>query len=329
MEVRDQGLYCPQGGFFIDPVVPVERAVITHAHGDHCRPGHRAILATPETGLIAQARYGAEAFGRVEGLPYGMAQAVGGVTVRFAPAGHVLGSAQVVIERAGVRAVVSGDYTRGVNPTCTPFELVPCDLFVTEATFGLPVFDHPSLEGEIAKLLASVAAFPERCHVVGVYALGKAQRILAGLRAAGYDRTVFIHGALERLCDLYEELGVPLGPRAPATTARKDFAGEIVLAPPGALQDRWSRRLGDVLPVGASGWMQVRARARQRRVELPLIISDHCDWEGLTRTITETGARTVWVTHGAEEALCHWCATQGIDAAPLALAGRGEDGDGD
>ncbi|MGB0498194.1 MAG: ligase-associated DNA damage response exonuclease [Rubricella sp.] len=326
LDLRPEGLYCPPGGFFIDPVRPVDRAVITHAHADHCRPGSAAILATPETGEIAKTRYGAEAFGRVEALGYGRALTLGDVSVRLVPAGHVLGSAQVVIERGAARAVVSGDYRRGPNPTCAPFEPVPCDLFVTEATFGLPVFRHPPVEGEVARLLASVAAFPERAHVLGVYALGKAQRMIAELRRASWDRPIWLHGALVKLCYLYEALGVPLGDLRPATVEKgRSFAGEIVLAPPSAMQDRWARRLGDARPVGVSGWMQVRARARQRRVELPLVVSDHCDWDGLTTTIREIGAAEVWVTHGAEEALVHWCGSQGIRAAPLSIAGRGEE----
>lgn len=330
LTLRPEGLYCPSADLFIDPIRPVARAAITHAHADHCRAGHGAIIASPETALIAQTRYGKEAFGHVQTLSPGVPLQINDVTLHLLPAGHVLGSTQVVLERGGQRAIISGDYTRMPNPTCAPFELMTCDLFVTEATFGLPVFRHPAVEDEVAKLLASVAAFPERCHVLGVYALGKAQRLIAELRRAGYDRPLYLHGALQKLCDLYVALGQDLGDLRPATLKdqngkQQSFAGEIVLAPPGALQDRWSRRLGDVLPVGVSGWMQVRARARQRRVELPLVISDHCDWDGLCQTVRDVEAAMIWVTHGAEEALCHWCDTQGIAAAPLALAGRGDE----
>jgi putative mRNA 3-end processing factor len=250
---------------------------------------------------------------------------VGEAEIRLVPAGHVLGAAQVVIEAGGRRAVVSGDYKRSPDPTCAAFEPVECDLFVTEATFGLPVFRHPAARGEVARLLASVAAQPERCHAVGVYALGKAQRLIAELRRAGWDRTIHLHGALVGLCETYEALGVPLGPLAQVRDKGADLRGEIVLAPPGALQDRWARRLPDPVICAASGWMRVRQRAKQRGVELPLVISDHADWDELTETIIETGAETVWVTHGAEEALCHWCAGRGIDARPLAIAGRGEE----
>ena len=322
------GIWCEAGGFHIDPGRPVERAVVTHGHGDHCRPGHKALLATPETAAIAAARYGYDAFGTVEALSYGKPLTVGGVTVTLVPAGHVLGSAQVVVEAAAMRAVVSGDYKRRADPTCAPFELVPCDLFVTEATFGLPVFRHPPVEEEIGRLLASVRRFPERTHVVGAYALGKTQRLIAELRRAGWERPIWLHGALATLCDTYWELGVPLGPLEHATGAlASQLRGEIVIAPPGALQDRWMRRMPDPLPVAASGWMRVRQRARQRGVELALVVSDHADWDELTATVRETGAGEVWVTHGAEDALIHWCGTHGIAARALHLVGRGEEGE--
>ena len=324
---RDGGLWCEAGRFHIDPGRAVARAIVTHAHGDHCRPGHKALLASPETAALARARYGKGAFGRVEVLEYRQPQQVGDVTVTLVPAGHVLGSAQVVIEAGGARAVVSGDYKRAEDPTCLPFEVVACDLFVTEATFALPVFRHPPVGDEIARLLASVARYPQRTHAVGAYALGKAQRLIAELRRAGYDRTVWLHGALTGLCDAYERLGVALGPRAQATGAQSSqLRGEIVLAPPGALNDRWARRLADPLPVAASGWMRVRQRARQRGAELALVISDHADWDELTATILDTGAGEIWVTHGSEEALVHWCRQQGLTAGALSLVGRGEEG---
>lgn len=325
---RDGGLWCEAGGFHIDPGRGVRRAIVTHAHGDHCRPGHRALLASPETAEIARIRYGAKAFGKIEALDYRTPVRIGDVTVTLVPAGHVLGSSQVVIEADGARAVVSGDYKRRADPTCLPFEVVPCDLFVTEATFGLPVFRHPPVEDEIARLLVSVARFPERTHVVGAYALGKAQRLISEIRRAGWDRTIWLHGALIGLCEAYERLGVPMGPLEHAKgSVMKELAGEIVLAPPGQLNDRWARRLGDVLPVAASGWMRVRQRAKQRGAELALVVSDHADWDELTRTITETGANEIWVTHGAEDALIHWCQAQGLSAQALRLVGRGDTDD--
>jgi len=241
-----------------------------------------------------QQRYGDAAGGTLQPLAYGEDLAVGDVTVRFLPAGHVLGSAQIVLEHRGTRVVVSGDYKRRPDPTCAPFEPCACDVFITEATFGLPVFRHPPDSQEIDKLLHSLSLFPERSHLVGVYALGKCQRVLALLRQAGYHEPVYLHGALVGLTELYESLGVPLGPVLPATGLALDaFRGRIVLAPPGATADLWSRRLPDPLVAMASGWMRVRQRAKARGVELPLVISDHADWDELTATLGEVAAEEI------------------------------------
>jgi putative mRNA 3-end processing factor len=319
------GLYCEPGGFHIDPGHPVDRAIVTHGHGDHARPGHRRVLATPGTLAIMRSRYGEDCADVMQALEYGERVKQGEVTVWLAPAGHVLGSAQVVLEHGGSRAVISGDYKRRFDPTCTPFQVVQCDVFITEATFGLPVFIHPPDSEEIGKLLHSLELFPESSHVVGVYALGKCQRVIALLRRAGYDAPLYLHGALIELCDLYRTQGIDLGELRPATTAGESLAGKIVLAPPSALEDRWSRRLVEPVTAMASGWMRVRARARQRGAELPLIISDHADWPELTRTLTDVGASEIWVTHGREEALMHYATQQGLRARALALIGREEE----
>jgi putative mRNA 3-end processing factor len=320
------GLYCAPGDFYIDPLLPVARAVITHGHGDHARPGNERVLATPGTIAIMQSRHGELAGGSLQTLDYGETIAIGGVAVRLVPAGHVLGSAQIVLDYRGTRVVVSGDYKRRPDPTCAPFEPCNCDLFVTEATFGLPVFRHPPDRHEIDKLLHSLALFPDRCHLVGVYALGKCQRLLALLRRAGYEEPVYLHGALIALTELYERLGVLLGPVLPWTEAARDaLKGKIVLAPPGATADRWSRRLPDPLVAMASGWMRVRQRAKARGVELPLVISDHADWDELTETIDEVAAAEIWVTHGREEALVHHATKKGYLARALALTGFEED----
>ncbi|HTK36188.1 MAG TPA: ligase-associated DNA damage response exonuclease [Caulobacteraceae bacterium] len=325
---KPEGLYCAPGDFFIDPVRPVARAVITHGHADHARAGHGAVLATPETLAIMACRYGEDFAASPQTLAYGQAIDRDGVEVSFAPAGHVLGSAQVVVRWKGLTMVVSGDYKRRRDPTCAAFEPVPCDVFVTEATFGLPVFAFPDDAGEVAELLASVEQFPERAHLVGVYALGKAQRLIRLIREAGYGRTLYVHGALARLNALYQAHGIDLGPLAPATeSGGKDFAGAIVLAPPSALQDRWARRFPDPVGAFASGWMRVRARARQRGVELPLIISDHCDWNELTCTLDELRPGEVWITHGREEALERWCRLNGLQARALALVGYEDEED--
>jgi putative mRNA 3-end processing factor len=327
---RPEGLYCPPGGFHVDPTRPVERALVTHAHSDHATRGHGAVLATRETLDIMAIRLGEDFAARTDEATLGAPVRIGGVTATFHPAGHVLGSAQIAVERGGFRIVASGDYKRTPDPTCAAFEPVPCDVFITEATFGLPVFRHPAPLDEIRRLLASLAQFPERTHLVGVYALGKAQRVLRLLRDAGYDAPVYLHGALRRLCDYYVSRGIDLGPLAEATVARgtaKDFAGTIVLGPSSAFEGPWVRRFSDPLVAFASGWMQVRARARQRGVELPLVISDHCDWTELTETIADLGPAAVWVTHGREEALVRWCALQGIPARPLHLVGYEDEAD--
>jgi putative mRNA 3-end processing factor len=322
---RPEGLYCAPGGFFIDPVRPVERAVITHGHSDHARAGHGAVLATAATLDIMAERCGPDFARAKQAAAYGEAVARDEVEVSLVPAGHVLGSAQAVVRWKGLTMVVSGDYKRRRDPTCEAFQPVPCEVFITEATFGLPVFRHPDDADEIARLLRSVAQFPERSHLVGAYALGKAQRIIHLLREAGWERPIFLHGALERMCALYARHGVELGPLSPATGARTDFAGEIVIAPPSALQDRWSRRFPDPVAAFASGWMQVRARARQRGVELPLVISDHADWDELTATAAELSPGELWITHGREEALARWAELHGLPARALALVGYEEE----
>jgi putative mRNA 3-end processing factor len=322
-----QGLYCEPGGFFIDPLRAVDRAVITHAHSDHARPGHRHVLASRETLALMRARMGAERAGEAQqALGWGEVLDLNGVEVRLLPAGHVLGSAQVAMTWRGSRAVVSGDYKRQADPTCRGFEAMPCDVFVTEATFALPVFRHPPAGEEIARLLASLALFPERTHVVGCYALGKCQRLITLLREAGWDRPIFLHGALAALCEVYSAFGQRLGELPAATVAAKQaLAGAIVLAPPGAVADRWARRLADPVVAVASGWMRVRQRAKSRGVELPLVISDHADWDELNATIDEVGAPEVWVTHGQEDALIHAVGLRGVKGRALRLVGYGEE----
>jgi putative mRNA 3-end processing factor len=206
-----------------------------------------------------------------------------------------------------------------------PFEVVQCDVFITEATFGLPVFRHSAAEREIAKLLRSVDVFPERAHLVGAYSLGKAQRVISLIREAGYDKPIYLHGALDKITKYYAER-MDLGELRLVSGAKKaELGGAIAIAPPSSLTDLWSRRFPDPVTAFASGWMRVRARARQRGIELPLVISDHADWDGLCATISATGAPEVWVTHGAEEALVHWCETKQLRAKPLHMVGYGDE----
>ncbi len=319
-----KGLYCPVSDFYIDPVQPVDRALITHGHADHARSGHHSVWATEQTLDIMAIRYGEEFCSERHVANLRETFVLNGVTIGFWPAGHVLGSAQILVEHQGLRIVASGDYKRRRDPSCLSFEPVPCDVFITEATFALPVFRHPDDVGEIQKLLSSVQQFPESAHLVGVYALGKAQRLISLIREAGHNKTIFIHGALKKLCDYYETQGVELGPLSSATLAKGekgDFAGSIVMGPPSAFTDKWARRFPDPIICFASGWMQVRQRARQRGVELPLILSDHCDWDELLDTILEIKPREVWVTHGRDDALVRWCELNQIKARPLHLVG--------
>jgi putative mRNA 3-end processing factor len=331
LEPHPHGLYVRPADIWIDPSRPVERAAVTHGHADHARSGHGSVFATPETLAIMALRYGVDVeSSKNAGFAYGDGFERGGVAFRFHPAGHVLGSAQISMTYRGERVVVTGDYKRRADPTCAPFEVVPCDIFITEATFGLPVFRHPPTEREVAKLIHAVRAEPDRCVLVGAYALGKAQRVIAELRTAGWDHPIYLHGAMERMCALYQDHGVELGDlRRVADAEKGEMAGQVVISPPSALHDRWSRRLPDPITAMASGWMLVRQRARQRMVELPLMISDHADWDELTRTIAEVNPQETWITHGSEEGLLRWCELYQRKARALHLIGRDVEDEGE
>lgn len=321
------GIHVVPADCWVDPARAVDRALVTHGHADHARGGHGQVFATPETLAIVKLRYGA-----AEGacaVEYGETVRLGGgVTATFLSAGHVLGSAQILLEHAGERVIVTGDYKRSPDPTCPPFEVTPCDIFITEATFGLPVFRHPPVRSEIARLLAALSANAEQCMLVGAYALGKAQRVIAELRASGHQEPIYLHGAMEKMCRLYQEFGVDLGElRLVSDHATDDLRGAIVVCPPSALNDRWSRRLPDPITAMASGWMRVRQRARQRNVELPLVISDHADWPELTTTIEQVDPAETWVTHGREEALLRWCQLNQRRARALAMVGYEDEDD--
>jgi putative mRNA 3-end processing factor len=320
------GLYCAAGDFFIDPLRPVARALITHGHSDHARPGHGQVLATRETLAIMALRCGPDFAQSRQIAAYGEKFRFGPVEVSFHPAGHVLGSAQIRLATDKLRVVVSGDYKRERDPTCPAFEPLSCDCFITEATFGLPIFRHANTKAEIEKLIASRNLFPDRAHLVGAYALGKAQRIIALLREASYERSIYIHGAMEKLTAFYASEGLALGEiRKVSNAERAKLGGEIIICPPGSLQDLWSRKFPDPVAAFASGWIRVRARARQRGVELPLVISDHADWDALCQTAKDTGCSELLVTHGEADALVHWARGQGMEAYPLHLMGYGDE----
>lgn len=329
VKTETSGLSVLPAQAMIDPVSPQPLALITHGHADHARAGHDHVIATPQTLDIMAVRYGQAFAKEVTPLEYGETLQLGDATISMAPAGHVLGSAQIIVEHNGQRLIAAGDYKRAADPTCRPFEVVPCDVFITEATFALPVFRHPPPEAEIEKLLQAKYLFPERTVLVGAYALGKAQRIIAMLRQAGYNQPIYIHGALQKLCDLYERHGVDLGPLLPASAgqagrAQPELVGQIVIAPPSAFASKWAQRLTDPLFAFASGWMQVRQRAKQRGVELPVILSDHADWPDLLATLSEIKPKEVWITHGREDALLHACEQLGITARALSLIGYEE-----
>lgn len=321
----DRGLWCAAGGFHVDPWKPVPRAVITHAHGDHARWGSAAYLAAEASLPLLRRRLGEEAV--LEGVPYGERVRLGETTVSFHPAGHVLGSAQVRVEREGEVWVVSGDYKRQPDPTCAPFEPVACDTFVTEATFGLPIYRWPDTPEVAREVLAwwQESAAAGRAAALFCYALGKAQRLLAEL-ARLTDRPVFVHGAVEPLNACYRDAGIPMLPtRLVGEVERgRSFAGEMVLAPPSAAGSPWMRRFGDVSTGFASGWMRVRAARRGRGYDRGFVLSDHVDWPDLLRSIAETGARRILATHGATGPLVRYLCEQGYDAAALATAYQGE-----
>ena len=318
LQVRPAGLYCVPGDFHIDPVRKVDRAVITHGHSDHARPGHAHVLATAETHAVNRIRLGKRAGRHLQTMAYDEVLTLGGLKVWLVPAGHILGSAQVVMEYQGARAIVSGDYKRGPDPTCVPFDAVRCDVFVTEATFGRPVYRHPDPLREASRLRRSLELFPDQCHLVNAYGLGKSQRMIGLLRQVGWTEPVFVHGAMVDICHAYKHFGVDLGDVRPLSEASPDdLTGQVVLAPPGATQGLTDQIVREARTAFASGWMRLRKRATTAGVDLPLIISDHADWPELTRTLVDTAAEEVWITHGEETDLINYCKAQGIRGRKL------------
>ena len=328
MKWINENLYISPINTYIDPSKPVENAIITHGHADHAKPGHKNVLATKETINIMKIRYGENCAQNFQELKLNKSQKIDDVEITFYPAGHILGSVQVLAEYKGEKINFTGDYKTKNDKTCENFEPVRCHTLVTEATFGLPVFQHPNEHNEIKKLLRSLELFPNRPHIVGVYALGKAQRIIGLLRQQKYDKEVFIHGALEKLCNYYVEEKIFLGKLLKTNLKdKKEYQGQIILAPPSAIKNVWSRKFEDPIICQASGWMSIKQRAKQSLVELPLIISDHADWNELTQYIKLTGAENVYVTHGREEAIVHWCKMNQINGLALSLSGREDEED--
>ncbi len=324
LELTPAGLYCPAGDFFIDPWQPVPRAVVTHAHGDHLRPGSAAYLVAEPGLALARARLPNDA--TVRGVPYGEAHRLNGVRVSLHPAGHVLGSAQVRIEHRGEVWAVSGDYKLEPDPTCAAFEPIRCHGFVTECTFGLPVYRWAPEQEVFADLNAWWRQNQERGRATMLlgYALGKAQRILAGLDPS--IGPICTHGAMDRLTTLYREAGVTLAPTAAVSAfpARHDWSRSLILAPPGSEVTPWARRFGDAATGFVSGWMQIRGIRRRQALDRGFALSDHADWPGLLEAIAATGATTIWATHGFTAPLVRYLSEQGLEARALTTRFEGE-----
>jgi len=328
------GLWCEAGGFYIDPWDPVDRALITHAHGDHARPGSAAYLCAASSKPLLRRRFGSEA--QIESVEYNVPLTLGSARVSFHPAGHVLGSSQIRIESDAGVWVVSGDYKRDADPTCAPFEVVPCDTFITESTFGLPIYRWDPAAAVVGDILGWWDQNREegRASVLFCYTLGKAQRILAELARLS-DRIVYVHGRMLGMIDEYRRAGVDMLPvesviDAPARSrGRKSFAGELVLAPLSARGTSWMRRLENLSDAFASGLMRVRGVRRQRAFDRGFVLSDHADWPALLATVRETGASRVLVTHGHAEPFARYLGETGIQSGVIRTAWHEESGDGD
>jgi putative mRNA 3-end processing factor len=326
LRLAERGLYCEAGDFYVDPWLPVERAVITHGHGDHARWGSARYLCSSEGLGVLRTRLGASA--TIRAVDWGQPTQVNGVRVSLHPAGHILGSAQVRVEHRGEVWVASGDYKTVPDPTCTPFELVRCHTFITESTFGLPIYRWPA-DGEVFDAIRAWWRSNRehgRASVLFGYALGKAQRLLAGLADADLG-PVYTHGAVERLNRDYRQADVRLGITQYASGMPRghDFAGSLIVAPPSASGSLWLRRFGSISTGFASGWMRVRGARRRRAVDRGFVLSDHVDWPSLLATIEGTGAERVWVTHGTREPLVRWLTERGIDASAVASQWKGEE----
>ncbi|RYZ54904.1 MAG: ligase-associated DNA damage response exonuclease [Proteobacteria bacterium] len=325
VQVTPRGLYCPRGDFYIDPWEGVDVALITHAHSDHAREGSKLYHITEQSLGIIQRRLGPD--GVYHPHAYRQEFFLGDVKISFHPAGHILGSAQIRLECDGEVWVVSGDYKRDYDPTCEAFEVVPCDYFITESTFGLPVFVWKSIEEEteaVYKWWMKNQEVGKNC-ILGCYSLGKSQRVLHAL-AAFTDQPVLLHGATQALVDLYREQGVPLIATLPATDFEKGTKGQLILAPPAAISSTWARKFGTFESGFASGWMRIRGNRRRKAYDQGFVISDHADWPALLQTVKECGAKKIYVTHGYTDELSRFLVEQGHDAEPLeTLFAREED----
>ncbi len=327
LAATQDGLYCEAGGFHVDPWNPVDNAVVTHAHSDHATPGCGRYLCAAEGLTVLRARLSDDA--PLDASPYGEARAIDGVTVSLHPAGHILGSSQVRVEHRGEVWVVSGDYKVAPDPTCRAFEPVRCHTFITESTFGLPIYRWPSQADVFGEIDAWRRENAERglSSVLFAYSLGKAQRVLAGVDPS--QGPIYCHGAVRRLNDAYRQAGVALPPAQSASEAPadEDWSRALVIAPPSAAGTPWLRRFGDISSGFASGWMQVRGARRRRSVDRGFVLSDHADWPDLLAAIAATGAERVLVTHGSAAAMARYLNEQGLEAAVLSTRYSGEQDD--
>jgi putative mRNA 3-end processing factor len=324
VEVGDAGLECPAGGFWIDPWRPVERAVITHAHADHARPGSASYLTSTTGREVLRPRLDDAAV--IETLPWGERRRIGDVEVSLHPAGHLLGSAQVRVERNGEVWVVSGDYKTAPDRTCEPFEPVVCDVFITESTFGLPIYRWPDQDAvfdDVRRWWRSNAT-EGRPSVLFAYALGKAQRLLAGVGEG--PGPVVVHGAIEVCTGAYRRAGIDLPATRSVDEVEADELGTaLVLAPPSAQGSPWMRRFRRAATAFASGWMRVRGPRRRRAVDRGFVLSDHVDWPGLLAAVDATGAARIGVTHGAVDAVVRYLSDErGLDAWAVPTRFTGE-----
>ncbi len=316
------GLYCMPGDFFIDPIFPVKRALITHAHTDHARPNNKVILSSKETIELMKLRYGQNYCSQSQIIKFNEVVKINNVKIRIYPAGHILGSVQFLIEYKGYRLLISGDYKRSIDLTCSQYEPVKCDTFITEATFGLPIFNHPNDKDEVKKLIDSLNTNNHSTHLVGVYALGKCQRLISLLRNLGYEKTIYLHGALMKISEYYSKIGINLGKiEKVSEKSPSQLINSLVLCPPSSLNDKWSQKFLNKIKGYVSGWMKIKQRIKQKNIELPLVISDHSDWKDILKTVEDVSPSEVLVTHGREEALVHYLNSKNYHSSALNLIG--------
>ncbi|MGD1899695.1 MAG: ligase-associated DNA damage response exonuclease [Phormidesmis sp.] len=325
--VRPEGLYCEAGNFYIDPWKPVDTALITHAHADHAYSGHQAYYATAISEGILRRRLGKEI--NLSGVGYGDKIKLGNTWVSFHSAGHVLGSAQVRVEHKDEVWVASGDYKRDLDPSCAPFEVVECDAFITEATFGLPIYHWDGGEVTAEQIYSWWQNDPTRPSLLFCYAFGKSQRVLAELTKFT-DKTVYLHGAVHNLTEIYRDVGVEMVPTVPVSQMEKSyrFTGDLIIAPPSGHRSSWMKRFKRPQTAFASGWMAVRGNRRRRGYERGFVLSDHADWPGLIKTVEQTKAKKIYVTHGQNDVLARYLNEKmTVDASPLETLFEGEKGD--